>query len=217
MRTNVLLGLSIFLLLLAMPVVMIAKARVMRNDLPRIHLIQDMDNQGRFKFQQANPLFADGRAMRPAIPGTVARGHLNEEDHYNRGKVNGEFATTFPLPITEAMLQRGKERFEIYCAPCHGLAGYGNGIVAQRAELLQEGTWTPPLSYHDQTVIDRPVGHLFNSITNGIRTMPPYQDQIPVADRWAIVAYVRALQRSQKASFNDVPPEKRQELLNESP
>jgi mono/diheme cytochrome c family protein len=154
-----------------------------------------MDNQPRYKSQQANALFADTREARPPVTGTVARGHLDEDDGLNRGLRDGKWIESFPVPVTSVLLERGSERFEIYCAPCHGLAGYGDGIVAVRADRLQEGTWVPPSSMHDTTVLARPVGHLFNSITNGIRTMPSYGSQIPVPDRWAIVAYVRALQR----------------------
>lgn len=109
------------------------------------------------------------------------------------------------MPLTPELLKRGQERYGIYCAPCHGLAGYGDGIVNVRAERLQEGTWTPPSSFHDAVVLGRPVGHLFNSVTNGIRSMPAYGPQIPERDRWAIVAYVRALQRSQATKVDDVP------------
>ena len=123
--------------------------------------------------------------------------------------VNGTWAATLPMPLTAPLLRRGRERFEIYCAPCHGLAGYGDGMVARRADRLMEGTWVPPTSLHDPTVLARPDGHLFHTITAGIRNMPAYGPQIPEADRWAIVSYVRALQRSQHASVNDVPAEQR--------
>ncbi|MCG3138023.1 MAG: hypothetical protein HJJLKODD_01879 [Phycisphaerae bacterium] len=203
--------------LLLIPPAIIAKARVSKSTQPRIHLIQDMDNQPKFKTQAYNPLFADHRAMRRPVAGTVARGDLREDSHYYAGKVKREWATTFPMPVTESFLIRGQERYGIYCAPCHGLAGYGNGAVAARADQLQingaEGmNWVPPLSYHEQQVRERPVGHLFNTITNGIRTMPAYGPQIPVDDRWAIVAYVRALQRSQNAKIEDVPTELRDAL-----
>jgi mono/diheme cytochrome c family protein len=117
-----------------------------------------------------------------------------------------------PLAVDLGVLQRGRERYDIYCAPCHGLAGYGDGSVAKRAEALQEGTWTPPTSFHTELIRQRPDGHIFNTISNGIRNMPAYGPQIPVADRWAIVAYVRALQRSQNATVDDVPPEIRAQL-----
>ncbi len=178
------------------PFALVFKARQTPSSLPRIHLLQGMDNQPRFKSQQANPLFADTREARPPVEGTVARGDLEDDDAFEKGTRGGTFVETFPMPVTEPLLAHGQERFKIYCAPCHGLAGYGDGIVAIRADRLQEGTFVPPTSMHSKTVLARPVGHLFNTITNGIRTMPPYGPQIPVADRWAIVAYVRALQRS---------------------
>jgi mono/diheme cytochrome c family protein len=107
------------------------------------------------------------------------------------------------------VMKRGQERFGIYCTPCHGMAGAGDGIVNARAERLQEGTWIPPSDLSSDVVRGRPAGHLFNTITNGIRNMPAYGSQIPEDDRWAIVAYVRALQRSQHTSIGDVPPELR--------
>ncbi|MEW6741665.1 MAG: cytochrome c [Planctomycetota bacterium] len=191
------------------PLVMVARARVSKSDLPRIHLVPDMDSQPKFKAQAANPLFADGRAMRLPVEGTVARGELHDDEHLELGKLNGVWAETFPVAVTADLMQRGRERFDIYCAPCHGLAGAGDGIVHQRSVALQEGTWVPPTSLHDDTVRIRPVGHLFNTITRGIRNMPAYGSQIALKDRWAIVAYVRALQRSQHATLADVPAEMR--------
>lgn len=206
---------GILLLVVSMPYVFIARARVMKADSMRIHLIQDMDNQIKYKAQQVNSAFADGRAMRLPVAGTVAQGMLNEDTHLNQGKVNGEFTNEFPIKVTEAIIKRGQERFAIFCAPCHGLTGDGTGMVTQRAEQLQEGTWTLPLSFHSETVLKRPVGHIFNTITNGIRNMPAYGDQINVDDRWAIIAYLRALQRSQMASMDDVPTEKQEALKQE--
>lgn len=199
--------LTVLAVLALVPFVMIARARATKSDRPRIHLIDDMDSQPKYRAQSANPAFADGRAMRPPVPGTVARGQLNEDDLFYRGRVGDQWAIEFPMPLTDAMLRRGQARFGIYCSPCHGLAGYGDGIVAKHADRLQEGTWVPPASYHTDLVRGRPVGQIFNTITNGIRNMPAYGPQIPVADRWAIVAYVRALQRSQNARIQDVPPE----------
>lgn len=205
----------VFIALVALaflPFACIFKARVTTSELPRIHIIQDMDNQSRYKSQQVNPLFADTRADRPFPPGTVARGHLDENDALDRGIENGHWVEKFPVPVTPALVARGQERFGIYCTPCHGLAGYGDGIVAARADRLQEGTWVPPASMHAPSVMARPVGHIFNTITNGIRTMPSYGAQIPVADRWAIVAYVRALQLSQHAPIADLTPDERAHL-----
>lgn len=208
-----LVGLAALVTALALvPVALIVRARTMTSSQPRIHVVPDMDNQAKFRAQAANPMFADGRAMRPAVAGTVARGELRANDSFERGRVAGEWITTFPVAVDELLVRRGQERFDVFCAPCHGLAGYGDGIVARRAERLQEGTWTPPSSVHTDLVRSRPVGHLFNTITNGVRNMPPYSAQIPVADRWAIVAYVRALQRSQHAQLADVPPELRSQV-----
>jgi mono/diheme cytochrome c family protein len=213
-RKLVIAGLIVACLAL-LPPLFAARARVSRSEKPRIHLIADMDNQPRYKSQQAHPLFADGRELRPQVAGTLARGDLREDPHYYEGKVDGELATTFParVQITGPLLRRGQERFAIYCAPCHGLGGAGDGIVSERALKLETPGWVQPAALAtDPLIAERPHGHLFNTITNGIRTMPPYGDQIAVADRWAIVAYVRALQRSQNAKLEDVPDEVRSEL-----
>jgi mono/diheme cytochrome c family protein len=194
------------------PPVLIARARSVTSPRPRLHLIPDMDNQPKYKAQAWDPLFADRRAMRLPVAGAVARGELEAAPAYYHGEINGAWATTFPVSVDETLLRRGQERFNIYCAPCHGLAGYGNGMVSKRAEALEEGTWVPPLSFHQDQVRQRAVGYLFHIVTYGIRTMPAYGSQIPVADRWAIVAYVRALQRSQNARLEDVPADVRESL-----
>jgi len=188
------------------------KARHTTSPLPRIHLLQDMDKQPKAKAQSASALFADGRAARPPVPGTVARGRLAEDDWFHRGLAAGQWATALPVATTPALLARGQERYGIYCSPCHGLGGYGDGIVAKRADRLQEGTWVPPTNLHDETVRARPDGHVFNTITNGIRTMPAYGSQIGEGDRWAIVAYVRALQLSQRSTMAAVPPDMQPKL-----
>lgn len=196
------------------PFACVARSRISKSEAPRVHLIQDMDNQGRFKGQQPNPWFADTRAMRPPVEGTIARGALALDDHYFRGLAGGDYATTFPpqVRVTEPFIQRGRERYDIFCAPCHGLSGYGDGMVARRADKLQQGTWIPPSSLHIEPASTRSVGHIYNSIDNGIRSMSAYGPQIDVDDRWAIVAYVRALQRSQSARVADVPADKRATL-----
>jgi mono/diheme cytochrome c family protein len=194
------------------PLALIARDRTQKSRSPRVMVIPDMDKQKKYQPQKTNVLFADSRADRRPVEGTVARGHLSVDEHMNRGIEGGQWAVAFPMPVTEPMMQRGRARFDIYCAPCHGLDGSGAGIVARRADALQEGTWVPPTSLHDAVVRDRPAGHLFNTITNGIRNMPPYASQIPVADRWAIVAYVRALQRSQHSRIEDVPADVRPTL-----
>jgi mono/diheme cytochrome c family protein len=194
------------------PLALVVRARTTTSPLPRVHVVPDMDNQPKFRAQAANPMFADGRAMRPPVAGAVARGALSADDALERGRVAGAWIESFPIPVTEQLMRRGQERYDIFCAPCHGLSGHGDGIVARRADRLQEGTWTPPSSLHTDLVRSRPEGHLFNTIANGVRNMPAYGAQVPVADRWAIVAYVRALQRSQNAKLTDVPAELRAQV-----
>lgn len=203
------------------PAAMIARARATKQSYPRINIIPDMDTQPKFLPQTENDLFEDHRAMRSVPAGTVARGQLRDDDLFYRGRVGNRWAATIPARAAEeagswdALVERGQERFQIYCAVCHGSAGYGDGMVAQRAAALAEqglASWTPPSSLHDELVRTRPDGHLFNTITNGVRTMPAYGAQIPPADRWAIVAYVRALERSQRATLADVPEDARASL-----
>jgi len=212
MRRYLILTVLLLVVLSWVPLVLIANKRATFSRQPRIHVVPDMDNQPRFKAQQVNSLFADRRAMRPQVPGTIARGQLNLDTHLVEGKVNGEWATGFPMEVTEALMKRGRREFEIYCAPCHGLAGEGNGMIAIRADQLQEGTWVPPTSLVSDTVRERPVGHIYNTITNGIRNMPSYGKQIDIEDRWALVAYVLALQRSQRAPIQAVPEDVRPSL-----
>jgi len=198
--------------LATVPPALIARARTVRSPHPRVHLIQDMDAQPKLKTQKTSTFFADGRGLRPPVVGTVARGELHADDHLHRGKQADQWATTFPTQLTLPLLQRGRERFDVFCAPCHGLDGDGHGVVAVRAARLQEITWVAPASLHEPKVREQPVGQIFGTITDGLRTMPSYAAQVPVADRWAILAYVRALQRSQNATLEDVPPEARDEL-----
>jgi mono/diheme cytochrome c family protein len=208
------------------PLALITKARVQRSTEPRVHFFQDMDIQPKIKSQAANPLFADGRGMRPQVSGTVARGRLNEDPHFATGKTqrDGEeiWAEGYPagIEISEAFIRRGQQRFDIFCATCHGLTGEGNGPIAQRVDELQQANevetgqwgWIPPTSLHADSVRERENGHLFNTISNGIRTMPSYGSQIPVEDRWAVIAYVRTLQLSRSASLQDVPAEQRDQI-----
>jgi len=184
------------------PIALIMRARVTTSTEPRIHIIPDMDSQPRYATQSRNPLFADRRAMRPPVAGTVARGTLLGDPALTGGKLGDDWVETFPVPVNSSMLERGRRRYDIFCSPCHGLVGSGDGMVANRADEMQEGTWTPPSSFHTDLLRQRPVGHLFNTISNGIRNMPAYGPQIPVEDRWAIVAYVKALQLSQRAPLD---------------
>ncbi len=195
-----------------LPFALIARERATKHPYTRMLILPDMVKQPKYKPQRMNTLYADSRADRRPVEGTVAHGQVRDDDAFYLGKVNGQWITAMPMEVTDALMRRGQERFNIYCAPCHGLDGAGNGIVAKRADALQEGTWTPPSSMQDPNVRSRQVGHLFNTITNGIRNMPAYGSQIDEADRWAIVAYVRALQLSQHAPIQDVPPEIRSTL-----
>ncbi len=194
------------------PLALIMRARVTTSPNPRIHVVPDMDNQPRYKAQSRNPMFADRRAMRPPVPGTVARGADLDRPDVTTGRVGDGWVTANPMPVDQGVLERGRQRYDVFCSPCHGLAGFGDGMVARRADELQEGTWTPPTSFHSDLIRQRPDGHLYNTIANGIRNMPGYGSQIPVEDRWAVVAYVRALQRSQNATVDDVPPAIRAQL-----
>jgi mono/diheme cytochrome c family protein len=199
------------------PPLWIAKERRTQSDTLRVHPVRDMDFQPRFQTQAATTLFADGHTMRPPVPGTVAEGDLREDDHFYRGLVGDEqFADDFPgqfQPITMAHMRRGQERYDIYCATCHGLAGEGDGITSQRAlNRADSPGWVKPLSLHAASVREQPVGKIYNTITNGIRTMPGYASQIPPRDRWAIVLYVLALQRSQNGTLQDLPAEQREVL-----
>jgi mono/diheme cytochrome c family protein len=164
---------------------------------------QDMHDQPKYKALRASPFFADGRASRPMVEGTVARGQLDDLAPSHTGKaVDGTFLAKVPVPVTKSLLARGHERFDIYCSVCHDRIGTGNGMVVQR------GFRHPP-SLHIDRLRAMPDGYVFDVITNGFGVMPPYAAQVPIDDRWAIVAYVRALQRSQNARPEDLPPEQR--------
>jgi mono/diheme cytochrome c family protein len=189
------------------PFALAAYARESKMDTPRIHIIRDMDFQQKFKAQRENDFFADHRADRPQIEGTIAYGQLNEDDHFYRGKLNNAWARTFPpqVPLTDATMARGRERFTIYCTPCHGQVGEGDGMVDARAKKIAETGWVPPSNITDERLRYMPVGEIFNTITNGVRNMPAYGKQVDAADRWAIIMYVRALQRSRAATTKDAP------------
>ena len=166
---------------------------------------QDMHDQPRYEPLEANPFFADRRASRPQVAGTVARGQLREDEHFYYGTVNGEPVASFPAPVTRAMIEHGRQRFEIFCTPCHGRLGNGDGMVAQR------GFRHPP-TYHSEPLREAPVGHFFDVITNGFGSMYSFNDRIPPEDRWAIIAYIRTLQFSQAAPLNELPAAVRQEF-----
>lgn len=166
---------------------------------------QDMHDAPSYDPLQATSFFANGAASRPLVPNTVARGQLRADEHLYTGKVNGQVASEFPMPVTRQVLDRGQERFNVYCAPCHGRTGEGNGMIVQR------GFRQPP-SYHDERLRNAPVGYFFDVMTNGFGAMQDYSAQVTVPDRWAIAAYIRVLQLSRSATVNDVPADRRGDL-----
>lgn len=166
---------------------------------PPIHLNPNMDKQEKYKAQERSEFFANGSINRMPVEGTIARGELHEDTKYYFGKdENGDMIKTIPVAMTMELLQRGQERYNIFCSPCHGKTGEGNGIVVQRG-MLQ------PTSFYDKRLVDESDGQIFDVMSNGKNNMPAYKAQIPVKDRWAIVAYFRALQKSRSASQNDIP------------
>ena len=231
-------------IVLLLPPIMIFRAKGMVNRQPRLHFNPDMDYQDKFKSQTIGPisddesnshLFADMRAMRQPVVGSIPYGHLETDSHFFQGLKAGvkptpgqenlaDYATEFPadIEVNAKLLARGKQRFEIYCSACHGYAGQGDGLVNKRAMSLaadptSQTSWTTAKSLHDPAIKDlkqNPLGRLFNTISYGRGTMGPYKDQITPADRWAIVAYIKALQETglpvtpetDKPEFVPVPP-----------
>lgn len=166
---------------------------------------QDMHDAPRYNPLRASEFFANGSSARMLVANTVPRGFVHEDRHVYEGIVDGKPTDSFPFPVTREVLQRGQERFNIFCAPCHGRTGEGNGMVVQR------GFRKPP-SYHEDRLRNAPVGYFFDVMTHGFGAMQDYSAQVPVADRWAIAAYIRALQLSQRATTDDVPPDHRADL-----
>ena len=248
------------------PLLIVAKMRVTNSPKPRFHIFYDMDFSPARDAQQTTSIFADNRAARPDVPGTVARGQFNGDLDFNTGidmealltkmdapraemlvatylnpaddpekkgdddAAHGDepaagksvmdttpWLTKNPLVVDEALLAKGQEQFGIYCSVCHGMNGAGNGLVNQRAQKITAATWVPPSSLHqDSLYSDKyPDGKLFSTISNGIRKMAGYSAQIKAKDRWAVVAYVRALQKSQNASIDLVPTSQRKAVEKE--
>jgi hypothetical protein len=167
---------------------------------------QQMFQQPSYRPYQPSSFFADGTSARPVPADTVARGQLRDDPLLFTGKdASGQDATEFPFPITREVLTRGQQRFNVYCTPCHGFAGDGDGMVVRR------GFTTPP-TYHSDRLRQAPVGYFFRVISNGFGSMPSYATQVAASDRWAIIAYIRALQLSQAAPLVDVPPDARARL-----
>jgi len=171
---------------------------------------QEMADQPNYRPLVESDFFADGRSARPAIAGTVARGQLREDEQFYTGRLGGEAAATFPFPVTRETLYHGQQRFDIFCSPCHDRVGNGQGMIVRR------GFRAPPSLHIDRLRDSRP-GYFFDVISRGFGTMPDYAEQIPPEDRWAIVAYIRALQLSQQAAVTDAPENEQRRLRESEP
>jgi mono/diheme cytochrome c family protein len=171
---------------------------------------QDMHDAPRYDPLEASPVLPKGSSAQPIVAGTVPRGFLREDEAFYTAKTGGQPVDTFPFALTRADLDRGEERFNIFCAPCHGRTGAGNGMVVQRG-------FRRAASLHVDRLRVMPVGYFYDVITSGFGVMPDYRAQIPPEDRWRIVAYVRALQLSRTATDADVPAEELQKLRRGQP
>ncbi|MGA8222231.1 MAG: cytochrome c [Candidatus Acidiferrales bacterium] len=169
----------------------------------------DMHLQPKYLPYQPTTFFDDGRSERQPVPGTVARGHLRLDELLYTGKENGVLADKFPFPITRADLERGRDRYNIYCTPCHDYTGSGRGMIVQRG-------FSPPPSFHIDRLRGAPAGHFFDVITNGLGPMFSYASRVEPEDRWRIAAYIRALQLSQHAELRDAPRDQREKLTQEA-
>lgn len=234
--------LTIIAALALIPPVLIARARVSRSEKPPLSWFPDMDYQPKRKAQSVASMFADGRAMRPPVPGAVPRGE-NFDETVTRGveepanepttrvadstdtatgspvsvaaddndpgapALEPRWTKSIPIPVSEKLIERGRTRYNTFCATCHGRAGDGDGPVSKRALALEQGTWVQPTSLHAKHVREQPAGRLFHSITHGVRKMPGYGDATTPEDRWAIILYVRALQKTRLGAPDDLPPE----------
>jgi cytochrome c5 len=197
---------NLSLLLAGLSVAALLGCRGQVSDQPPLWIKHGMEFQPKALPYGHSSFNADGRTMQAPPPGTVAVGLLKEDDAYWRGgKDSASLVTQNPLRITAQVMERGQERFNIYCTPCHSQTGIGDGLVIKRG-------FTPPPNFHDDRIVGVSDGYIFQVISHGIRTMPSYGKQIPEEDRWAIVAYIRALQRSQRATLNDVPESERANL-----
>lgn len=168
-------------------------------------LRQAMYDQEKYEPLEASVFFEDGSSFRDQVKGSVARGQMNEDSHYHQGVVAGNLATTIPVAVTPEFLERGQQRFDIFCSPCHDHTGSGNGMIVKR------GLKQPP-TFHQQRLRDIPIGHFFDVITNGYGVMYSYASRIPVDDRWAIAAYIKVLQLSQNVEFDQLPAEDQRQL-----
>lgn len=187
-------------------VLLVSCTRQHPSEKPPVHLNRDMDNQPKYKAQAESKFFYDGATMRTPVAGTVARGNLRDDDIFYKGRyADGRFAKKAPVEITKQLLDRGRERYDIYCAPCHSRVGDGRGIMVNRG-------YVPPPTYHSERIREMPDGEIYDIITNGVRNMPSYRHQINPQDRWAVIIYLRALQRSRNATIEDIPAELRESI-----
>src|SRR5580698_7172404 len=168
---------------------------------------QDMHDQPKFFPQRGTSFYADGRSVRPQVENTVARNQLHEDSYFYTGLINGKEGDGLPFPVTMQVLERGQERYNIYCTPCHSRVGNGAGMIVQRG-------YAPAGNFHTFRMRNAPLGHFFNVMSNGYGAMPDYAAQVTPEDRWAIVAYIRALQLSQNAKSGDVAPGAKVEELH---
>jgi mono/diheme cytochrome c family protein len=168
-----------------------------------------MHDQPKYRPYAASTLFPDGKSARPLVANTIARGWLRADPAMYKGRAgtapDAPYITTLPIPVTKATLERGRDRFNIYCSPCHDQLGTGNGMIVQRG-------YKQPPSYHTDKMRQQPVGYFFDVMSNGFGVMPSYANRVPVEDRWAITAYIRVLQFSQNATESDVPVSERNML-----
>jgi cytochrome c553 len=171
---------------------------------------QEMRNDSRLKPLQEDLFFPDGNSSRPLVPNTVAHGFADNDDFFFKGAINGKLVRGFPAPVTREEINRGRDRFNIYCSVCHGLTGEGDGMIVQRG-------FPQPPSLHEQRLRDAPEGHFFHVITHGYGAMYSYADRVDTEDRWAIIAYIRALQISRNSTVSDVPPDRHSELKPSGP
>ena len=167
-----------------------------------------MQNQPYYRPLRESDFYADKRSARPIIAGTVARGHLDADTYFYTGKLGSNDGDYMPFPVTAEVMARGQQRFNIYCAPCHSELGDGNGMIVQR------GYKRPP-SYNTDRLRKAPIGYFFDVMTNGFGAMPDYAGQVPAQDRWAIAAYIRALQLSQHSPLKDLPKDEQDRATTE--
>jgi hypothetical protein len=169
---------------------------------------QDMQDQPKFFPQRGTSFYADGRSARPQVEGTVARGQLHEDSYFYTGMVSGKEGDVMPFPVTMDVLERGQERYNTYCSACHSRVGNGQGMIVERG-------YKPAGNFHQGRLLAAPLGHFFYVMSNGYGAMPDYAAQIAPADRWAVVAYIRALQLSQNATQADVASGKHVQQLSD--